>query len=102
MFFSTDNRYSYGYQLCSFSRLLVHLFVWCRFHEGGLLKKNDELARSLHISLRYIGDVVSLDYSRFGYFVYRIYLIVLEIKNTIDTARSAPCLDLHLEIDSEG
>ena len=26
-FFSTDNRYSYGYQLCSFSRLLVHLFV---------------------------------------------------------------------------
>jgi predicted membrane metal-binding protein len=30
-----------------------------------------------------------------------IYRIQLEIKNTIDTARSASCLDLHLEKDSE-
>jgi hypothetical protein len=30
-----------------------------------------------------------------------IYRIQLEIKNTIDTSRSASCLDLHLEKDSE-
>jgi len=32
--FSTDNRNCYGYQLCTFSRLLVRLFVWYRFHKG--------------------------------------------------------------------
>ena len=38
----------------------------------------------------------------FGDFVYRIYPIVFEIKDTIDTARSAWCLNLHHQIDSEG
>ena len=37
-----------------------------------------------------------------GDFVYRIYPIELEIKDTTDTDRSAAYLDLHLEIDSEG
>ena len=40
--------------------------------------------------------------SRFGDFVDHIYPIELEIKDTIDTNRSASYLDLHLEIDSEG
>jgi hypothetical protein len=50
---------------------------------------------------RYIDDVLSLNNSRFGDFVDRIYPIELEIKNTIDTDRSASYLDLHLKIDSE-
>jgi len=44
----------------------------------------------------------SLNNSRFGDFVGRIYPIELEIKDTTDTDRSASYLDLHLEIDSEG
>ena len=44
----------------------------------------------------------SLNNSRFGDFVDRIYPIELEIKDSTDTDRSASYLDLHLEIDSEG
>ena len=93
-----------GIPMCTNCVPLAYLFIYSYDTDfiQGLLKENDELARSLNISLRYIGDVVSLDYSRFGDFFYRIYPIVLEIKDTIDTARSASCLDLHLEIDSEG
>ena len=47
-------------------------------------------------------DVLSLNNSRFGDFVDRIYPIELEIKDTTDTDRSASYLDLHLEIDSKG
>ena len=50
---------------------------------------------------RYIDDVLSLNDSRFGDFVDRIYPIELKIKDTTDTDRSASYLDLHLEIDSE-
>ena len=44
-------------------------------------------------------DVLSLKNSRFGEFVDGIHPIELEIK---DTTRSASCLDLYLEIDSDG
>jgi len=44
--------------------------------------------------------VLSLNNSRFGDFVNRIYSIELEIKDVTDTDRSASYLDLHLEIDS--
>ena len=68
-----------------------------------LLKKNEKkLARSFNFTFRYIDDVLSLDNSRFGYFVDRIYPIELDIKDTTDKDRSAAYLDLHLEIDSEG
>jgi hypothetical protein len=40
--------------------------------------------------------------TRFGVFVYRIYFIELEIKDTTYTDRSASYLDIHLEIESEG
>jgi hypothetical protein len=67
------------------------------------LKKNEKkLARSFNFTFRYIDDVLSLNNSRFGDFVDRIYPIELEIKDTTDTDRSASYLDLHLEIDSEG
>ena len=68
-----------------------------------LLKKNEKkLARSFNFTFRYIDDVLSLNNSRFGDFVDRIYPIELEIKDTTDTDTSASYLDLHLEIDSEG
>jgi len=44
----------------------------------------------------------TLNNSRFGDFVDRIYPIELEIKDTTDTDMFASYLDLHLEIDSEG
>ena len=42
---------------------------------------------------------ISLDNYNLGDFVDRIYPIELEIKNTTDTAWSAPYIDIHLEID---
>jgi hypothetical protein len=69
----------------------------------GLSRKNEKkLARSFNFKFRYIDDVLSLNNSRFGDFVDRIYPIELEIKDTTDTDRSALYLVLHLEIDSEG
>ena len=68
-----------------------------------LLKKNEKkLARSFNFTFRYKNDVLSLNNSRFGDFVDRIYPIEFEIKNTTDTDRSASYIDLHLEIDSRG
>ena len=69
----------------------------------GLLKKNEtKLARTFNFTIRYIDDVLSLNNSRFGGFVDRIYPIDLEIKDITYTDISAAYLDLHLEIDSEG
>ena len=47
-------------------------------------------------------DVLSLNNSRFGDFIDRIYPIELDIKDTTGTERSVSYLDLHLDIDSEG
>ena len=76
----------------------------CSLIHMRLLKKNEkkQLARSFNFTFRYIDDVLSLNNSRFGDFVDRIYPIELKIKNTTDTGRSASYLDLHLEIDSTG
>jgi hypothetical protein len=85
--------------------LLADLFLYsCEVDFiQGLLKKNEKkLARSFNFNFRYIDDVLSLNNSRFGDFVDRIYLIELEIKDTTHTYTSASYLDLHLEIDSEG
>jgi hypothetical protein len=68
----------------------------------GLLKKNEKKpARSFNFTFRYRDYVLSLNNSRFGDFVDRIYPIELEIKDTTDTDRSASYLDIHIEIDSE-
>ena len=68
----------------------------------GLLKKNEKkLARSFNFTFRYVDDVLSLNNSRFGDFVYRIYPIELEIKDTTYTDRSVSYLHLRLEIDMQ-
>ena len=49
----------------------------------------------------YIDYVLSLNNSKFGDYVERIYPIELEIKDTTYTVKSASCLDINLEIDNE-
>ena len=79
------------------AHLLADLFLYP--YEADFIQG---LARSFHFTFRYINDVLSLNNSRLGDFVDRIYPIELEIKDITDTDRSASYLDLHLEIDSEG
>ena len=84
---------------------LVDLFLYSYEADfiHGLLQKNEKkLARSFNFTFCYIDDVLSLNNSRFGDFVDRIYPIELEIKDSTDTDRSASYLDLHLEIDGDG
>jgi hypothetical protein len=54
--------------------------------------------KSGNFTFRYIDDVLSLNNSRLGDFVDRIYPIELEIKDTTDTDRYALYLDLHLNL----
>jgi hypothetical protein len=85
--------------------LLAELFLYsyeADFIQGPLKKNEKKLVRSFNFMFRYRDDVLSLNNSRFGDLVDRIYPIELEIKDTTDTDRSASYLDLHLEIDSEG
>jgi uncharacterized protein (DUF2225 family) len=60
------------------------------------------LAPSFKFTFPYIYDVLSLNNCTYCDFVDRIYPIELDIKDTTDTARSASCPDLQLEIDNEG
>jgi len=85
--------------------LLADLFLYsyeADFRHGLLKKTEKKLARSFNITFRYIDDILSLNNSRFGDFVDRIYSIEPEIKDTIDTDTCASYLDPHLESDSEG
>ena len=83
---------------------LLHADLFLYFYEAdfiqGLLKKNEQkLDQSSNFMFRYLHDVISLNKSRLGDFVDRIYLIEFEIKSTTDTYRSVSYLYLHLEID---
>ena len=78
---------------------LFHYLYEEDFIQGFLKKNEKKLTRSFNLTLRYIDDVLSLNNSRFGDFVDRIYPIEFEIEDTTDTDRSASYLDLHLEID---
>ena len=88
----------------------VHLYLpTCFFYyyeadfmQELLRKKDKKLAISFYSTFRYKDDVLSLNNSKFGDQVERIYPIELEIKDTTDTVKSASYLDLHLEIDNEG
>ena len=82
--------------------LLADLFLYSyeAYFIQVLLKKNKtKLVRSFNFTFRNIDDALSINNSRFGDFVDRIYLIELQIKDTTDTDRSASYLDLHLAID---
>jgi hypothetical protein len=66
------------------------------------MKSEKKLARSFNFMFRYIVHVLSLNNSKFGDYVDRIYLQELEIKDIPDTDRFVLYLDLHVDIDSEG
>jgi len=69
----------------------------------GFSRKNKrKLTESFDLTFLCIYDVISLNNFRFSNFVDGIYPIELDIKDTTDTDRSASCIELHLEIDSEG
>jgi hypothetical protein len=69
--------------------LLLYLYE-ADFIQGFLKNNKKKLARSFNFTFRYIDDVLSLNNSRFGDCVDRIYPIELERKDTTDTDRSAP------------
>jgi hypothetical protein len=61
-----------------------------------------KLTPTFNLTFRYIDDALSLNNSRFGDFVDRIYPIEFEIKDITDTDRSVSYIDIHIEIDSDG
>ena len=70
------------------SPLLADVFLYsyeAHFIQGLLKKNGKKLARCFNFTFRYIDDVLSLNNSRFGDFVDRIYSIEFEIKDTTDT-----------------
>ena len=71
---------------------------------GFLKREKKKLAQSFNLIFRHIDDVFSLNYSKCGDYVDRIYLTELEITDTTDTAtcRTSSYLDFQLEFDSEG
>ena len=76
------------------SRRLVLLYVRDIFYAGA----SRTLALPFDFTLGYIADILSLSNSRLGDFIDRIYPNDFEIKYTTNTARTAPHLNIHLEI----
>jgi hypothetical protein len=75
-------------------------YLWGSLHIGASQEKRKK-GNPILFTFRYVDGVLSLNNSKFGDFGDRIYPIELEIKDTTDTDRYFPYLDLHLEIDSE-
>ena len=71
------------------------------FLHGILKNKDKKLAKTFNSIFRYIDDVLSLNNSRIGDYLQRIYSNQLEVQDTTDAQRYASYLDLHLEIDNE-
>ena len=94
---------SIPYRYTTLTLLLGTKFLaWIAIIHGATIR-NDRIKCYFSVFLNaYIDDVLSLNNSRLGDFVDRIYPTELEIKDTTDTDRSASHLGLHLEIDSEG
>jgi hypothetical protein len=78
--------------VCSICRCCwnVVIYKW-KIHNGKIeiISKEKKLARSFNFMFRYIDDVLSLNNSRIGNFVDRIYPTGFETKDTTDTERSA-------------
>ena len=84
--------------------LLADLFL--HVHEAifrqGLLKNDDKtFAQIFNSIICYIDDVPSLNNTRFGDYIHRIYSNELEVQDTIDTQKYVSYIDLHLKIDSQ-
>jgi hypothetical protein len=76
------------------AHILAELFLYSyeRDFIQGLSKKNEKkLERSYNFTFSYIYDILSLNNSRLGDFVDRIYPIAFEIKDTTDTEVLCRC-----------
>ena len=85
--------------------LLADLFLYsyeADFIQGLLKKTEKKLSQSFNSTCRYIDDILSLTNCRHANYVDRIYPNELNIKDTIDTDRSASYLDLHFEFETNG
>jgi hypothetical protein len=93
------------FQWVRIAPLLADLFLHA--YEADFLQwffknKDRKLAQTFNSSFCYIDDVLSLNNSRFGDYLHRIYPNELQVKDTTDTQKSASYLDLPLEIDNAG
>ena len=85
--------------------LLADLFLYSNeseFLQNLVKNKKIHEARAFNFTYRYIGDVLSINNSRFAEFLPLIYPPELEVKETTDTASSTSILDLCLEYDDSG
>ena len=99
---TSGRRHTNGYELCP---LLADLFLYSyesEFLQKLVIDKKIHEARAFNFTYRYIGDVLSINNSRFAEFLPLIYPPELEVKETTDTASSASFLDLYLEFDDSG
>ena len=99
---STDDLYSYVYELYSTTRQFVSMCLWGRLPSRAPKNKDRKSAHAFNSSFRYIDDVLSPNSSRFCHYSYPIYTIKLEVNDTTDIQKFASCLDLHIEIDNGG
>ena len=70
----------------------LHADLFLYYYEADFIhirKKDKKWAISFNSTFRYIDDVLSLNNSKFGDYVERIYPMELEIKDTTDTVKSA-------------
>ena len=83
--------------------LLADLFLYS--HEAEFIQKltksgKRHLAKSFCFTYRYIDDVLSINNSKFGYYINIIYPVKLEIKDTTDADHHTSYLDLLLKYDN--
>ena len=97
--FATDSQHYYGFQMCSSSRRILPLFVQGKLHTGA----SQEKTRPFNFTFHYIDDVLSLNNSKLGDSVDRIYPIELVIKNKIPETQPdlLHTLYLNLHLDSK-
>ena len=104
VFFNRQSAYLWVQTVFLFSPICSCIRMRQTSYRSFSRKEKKKQVRSFDCTFRYIpvGDVLSLNNSRFGDFVDRIYPIKLEIKDITYTDRSTSYFDLNLEIDSEG
>ena len=85
--------------------LLADIFLYsyeAEFIQTLIKSGKRHLAKSFNFTYRYIDDVFSLNNHKFSDYVYDIYPVELEIKETTDDQYHSSFLDLLLEIDKDG
>ena len=84
--------------------LLADIFIYsyeAEFIQTLIRSGKRHLAKSFNFTYRYIDDVFSLNNHKFSDYVYDIYPVELEIKETTDDQYHSSFLDLLLEIDKD-